>query len=95
MAERIQLTHPEGKKLSSIDISKYLTIKDAILHCLSDGVPVTQTELSQRVKSHIEASGAGFEGSIAWYTESVKLDLESKGMVLRLKEKQKVLFRQP
>lgn len=92
MQEKYQLTHPEGKKLSAIDADKYKVIKYAIIESLKDGVAITHTELYQRVKSWFVESNTPFEGSVSWYTESVKLDLEAMGIIKRIKEKQRLLF---
>lgn len=81
--EKIQLIHPQGKKLSRMEIKKYKPIKSAILKSL-EKVSLTHVELLQSVRLII---GEDFEGSVAWHTESVKLDLEGRKLIARTDDK--------
>ena len=93
MTERYQLKHPEGKKLSSIDLSKYKLIKEAIIHSLSNSAPISHKEMFLRVKSYLQKNKKEFTGSVEWYMEGVKLDLETEGMIIRMKVKQRMMFK--
>jgi hypothetical protein len=53
----------------------------------------TFTELTDDVKKTIRKKMPGFKGSVPWYTISIRLDLESKGMVETFTEKGKKLNR--
>ncbi|MEZ5069121.1 MAG: hypothetical protein R2847_11850 [Bacteroidia bacterium] len=64
MTERYQLKHPEGKKLSSIDLSKYKLIKEAIIHSLSNSAPISHKEMFLRVKSYLQKNKKEFTGSV-------------------------------
>ncbi len=83
MQEKIQLIHPQGKKLSKMELGKYEPIKLAILESLKTE-SLTHDELLQSVRLII---GENFEGSVAWYTESVKLDLEGRNIIARTNHK--------
>ncbi len=83
MQEKIQLIHPQGKKLSKMELGKYELIKSAILKSL-DKEAHTHDELLKSVRLII---GENFEGSVAWHTESVKLDLEGRNIIARTNDK--------
>lgn len=92
MKERIQLKHPQGKKLASIDAEKYALLKKAILASLQKKEGITHTQLFEKVKVYIATLQKPFDGSVEWYLEGVKLDLEASGLIVRVKEKSKFLF---
>ena len=85
----IQLLHPEGKKNFKISEEKYNAVKGSILHCLKSRGEMSHRELLGCVSNSL---AAGFDGSISWYVEAVKLDLETRGVIIRsLKSKQQIL----
>ncbi|MBS1746986.1 MAG: hypothetical protein JST21_12515 [Bacteroidetes bacterium] len=92
MKEKIQLVHPQGKQLSSIDADKYTLLKKAILASLSKKASITHTALLEKVLVYFNAKNVSFEGSVEWYLEGVKLDLEANGFISRIKEGNKFLF---
>jgi len=78
--EQIQTLHPQvGKTNKRISLEKYLIVKENIISILRE-VPLTHTELMERLYSTIKDS---FEGSIQWYGETVKLDLEARAIIER------------
>jgi hypothetical protein len=78
--EQIQTLHPQiGKTNKRISLEKYLIIKENILFILSIKEP-THTELMEAVYENLKDT---FEGGIQWYGETVKLDLEARGMIER------------
>jgi hypothetical protein len=88
-AKMIQLLHPEGKRNFKISEEKYDAIKGSITRCLKSKGELTHTELLECVSNSL---AAGFDGSISWYVEAVKLDLEARGVVRRtLRSKQQLL----
>jgi hypothetical protein len=86
----IQMLHPEGGKRNfKISEEKYDVVRGAILHCLRASGELTHTELLRCVSNRL---AAGFDGSISWYVEAVKLDLEARGEITRtFKLKQQLL----
>ncbi len=79
--ERIQTLHPEqGKRGVHIARDKYEAVRAAILDSLAAG-PMALTTLFEAVGERL---GPGFEGSPGWYTMSVKLDLEARGVIERV-----------
>lgn len=81
MDERIQTLHPApGKRGVKISRAKYEQVRSAILDALAGGVELTFTGLAQAVEAQLADH---FDGSIPWYTVSVKLDLEARGVLER------------
>ena len=68
--------HPGGKKGVNIEVSKYDRVRSAILDSLD--VPKRFDLFFEDVKARLD----GFEGSLAWYVETVKLDLEARSLVV-------------
>jgi hypothetical protein len=78
--EQIMTQHPQGKRGVNISRAKYDTIRAGILDALRKEGPLITTELI----GHVSLAQPHFEGSIPWYTESVKLDLEARGVIERI-----------
>jgi hypothetical protein len=79
--ERIRTLHPDGKTGVHIDVSKYERIKQAILDSIQKRGVISFKELPSAVEENLKEP---FEGSISWYTVSVKLDLEARGVIERI-----------
>jgi hypothetical protein len=75
--EKILTKHPLGKRGVNISKQKYETLKKAILAALQKK-ELTHTELFDRLNKNLEGK---FSGSISWYAETVKLDLEARKIV--------------
>lgn len=89
--ERIQTLHPTpGKRGVNISRTKYEQVRSAILDALAGGVELTFTELAQTVEAQLADR---FDGSIPWYTVSVKLDLEARGVLERTESRPQRLRR--
>jgi len=90
MVEDTILTkHPEGKRGVNISKAKYNFIKKAILECL-ERRKLTFTDLATCVGDKLEGK---FEGSIPWYVEVVKLDLEARSIIKRVPHAKPQLYR--
>ncbi len=83
MEQKIQLKHPEGKKAISINKSKYDMLKKAILNQLKKGES-THAELLDSINLNFKENKIKFEGSLEWYVEWVKLDLEANKFIERI-----------
>ena len=92
MSEKIQLKHPEGKHAVRIEREKYDIMSKAILVCLKPGA-LTHKEMLAEVHSYFKKNKIKFSGSVEWYMESVKLDLEANKKVERVTESSKLKFR--
>ena len=88
MNDKIETLHPEGKAGVNIDRSKYDQMVDAIRFVLRQRGPLPFMELVEAVQMEL---GGKFDGSIAWYCTTVKLDLQARGELLSKKVKGKVV----
>ena len=84
MAEQKILTqHPSGKHGVNVDRETYELFKRAILVALNDK-ELTHTELGDNLNRTLKRM---FSGNIGWYAETMKLDLEARGIIERTKTK--------
>lgn len=82
MPEKLTTKHPQSKKGVRISGEKYETVRQAVIACLHKN-DLTYTELADCVGKRL----SGFAGSIRWYVEVVKLDLEARRVIVRTTEK--------
>jgi hypothetical protein len=81
---QIQTLHPQaGKTNKKISLAKYEVIRENILDILQNA-EVTHTELMEELYLRVKET---FQGSVQWYGETVKLDLEARGLIERTKSK--------
>ncbi len=83
-AAKIPTLHPEGKSGVNISLTRYHLIKDYILNILRDEGELTYQELNSRAKKDLSSS---FDGKVGWYVVTIKLDLEARNIIERIKGK--------
>ncbi len=93
VAKKITVTHPATGTERKFDAAIYEPIKAAILQSLKGSKGKTFSELSKDVEASIRQQLPGFRKSIPWYTISIRLDLETKGIVETFVEKGRKLNR--
>ena len=81
MTERIMTLHPEGKTGVNISQEKYEAVRAAILASIDAAGELPFKELAGQVGTRLPES---FDGSVGWYTTTVKLDLEARGEIERI-----------
>ncbi|SYZ73005.1 conserved hypothetical protein [Candidatus Zixiibacteriota bacterium] len=81
--EKILTKHPQGKRGVNISKSKYERVKKEILSLLRKAEP-THTELFKLLNDKLQDR---FDGNISWYGETIKLDLEARGIIQRTSSK--------
>jgi hypothetical protein len=81
MSERILTLHPAGKQGVNIGRHKYGLIRQAIVASVQQRGEMPFSELEAAVAARLSEP---FDGSIGWYTVTVKLDLEARGLVERV-----------
>jgi hypothetical protein len=86
-------THPRSGSQFDIDNEIYEPFKAAILQSLKGSKGKTFTDLTEEVVKIIHKKMPGFKKSIPWYTISIRLDLETRGIVETFTEKGKKLNR--
>lgn len=79
--ERILTLHPEGKQGTKISKSKYDAVREAIIAVLETQGPMAWQLLPDAVEARLPDD---WSGSTAWYTITVKLDLEARHIVERM-----------
>lgn len=92
-ASKITTTHPRTGSQFNVDAEIYAPFKAAILQSLKGSKGKTFTDLTDDVVKIINKKMPGFKKSIPWYTISIRLDLESRGIVETFSEKGKKLNR--
>ena len=80
---KVQLKHPESKKMPAIAKEKYEVVRKTMLSVLKDR-ELSHNELIDEMKKKLTGK---FEGSIPWYSEGVKLDLEAQKLIMRTDSK--------
>ena len=87
------VTHPVTGTERKFDTAIYEPVRSAILQSLKGSKGKTFTELTDDVVKTIRKKMPGFKGSVPWYTISVRLDLETRGIVETFTQKGKKLNR--
>ena len=93
VAKTITVTHPVTGTERQFDAAVYEPFKAAILQSLKGSKGKPFSELTEDVEKIIRKQMPEFKGSIPWYTISIRLDLETKGIVETFVEKSKKLNR--
>ena len=91
--KKVTTTHPRTGSQFNIAAEIYEPFKAAILQSLKGSKGKSFTELTDHVVSIIKKKMPSFKKSIPWYTISIRLDLESRGIVETFTEKGKKLNR--
>jgi hypothetical protein len=94
MQIKIQLKHPQGKKAVSISKDKYELLKTETVKYLTKNSDGTFSDISKAIAHDFMEKKIRFDGSLNWYLEWVKLDLEAQGIIKRIAKTapQKYLF---
>jgi hypothetical protein len=92
MQTKIQLKHPTGKKAVSMDKEKYDLLKYALLNHLKINDELTHKDILRMIVDDFKKNKIKFEGSIEWHMEWVKLDLEARKEIKRIKDTSPVKF---
>lgn len=86
-------THPKSMREMKIDSSIYEPFKSSILQSLKGSNGKSFTELTDDVVKIIRKKMPDFKKSIPWYTITIRLDLETRGIVETFNQKGKKLNR--
>ena len=89
MEEKILTLHPQGKRGVNISRARYETMKQTILEVLGKG-GLTHNGLTVAVEKKLKGK---FDGSIPWYMEGTKLDLEARGVIERVPSEKHDVYR--
>jgi hypothetical protein len=92
-SKKIIVTHPRTGTERKFEEAIYIPFKSAILQSLKKSNGKTFTELTDDVIKIIRKKMPAFKGSIPWYTISVLLDLQTRGVTEAYTKKGKKLNR--
>jgi len=81
--DSIVTLHPHGKTGRKIAKIKYEQMKSVMLTVLKD-TELTHNELFTALEQLLQGK---FDGNIGWYGETLKLDLEARGILERTDKK--------
>ncbi len=82
--EKIQTLHPNSSKTNKIIVlEKYEIVKKAMIEIL-ELESLSHTELMEKLHLKVQFT---LKGNTQWYGETVKLDLEARGIIQRNKDK--------
>jgi hypothetical protein len=87
--ERTMTLHPAGKKGVNIEKQKYDWFREAIIRRLKHD-HLTYRDLAESVRAEL---GGSFKGSVRWYVEAVKLDLEARKVIERIPQSKPQRYR--
>jgi hypothetical protein len=79
--DKIMTLHPQGKMGVNILKRRYDLISNFILGTLKQRGEITYQELNDLA---VEELSDNFDGKIAWYIVTVKLDLEAREIIERI-----------
>ena len=85
IGQKIQLMHPTGKRAVRIDTVRYEQLKTAILTYLKSHGESTHSEIFEGIGKDLRKNNKEFEGSPEWYLEWVRLDLEARKVIKRIR----------
>lgn len=77
-------TPTPGKAPTNIPKWKYEVVRDAIIAILEEEQEVYFADLSEKVGERLTSEDKADLGSVAWHATSVKLHMETKGLLRRL-----------
>lgn len=87
--ERFLTLHPMGRKGVNIEKQKYNWFRAAIVGRLQHD-ELTYTDLAESIREEL---GGSFKGSVRWYVETVKQDLEARRIIERLPQSRPQRYR--
>jgi len=82
--DKILTLHPHGKKGVNILRRRYEFIKDYMIKTIQEKGEITYDELNDMA---VDELSENFDGKVNWYVVTVKLDLEARGVIERVKRK--------
>lgn len=88
--QKVQLQHPEGKKLTQINAKVYQLIHDEIINILKSTEHIKPMVMLDQVASNLIGK---IDGNIKWYAEGVKLDMEAKKELVHDRKKGLIYYR--
>ena len=89
--QKVECLNPTTGGKMNIDKNIYDQISKAIYHTLKASKALTYSEIVEGVYDCFKKQGTKFEGSVGWYTVTVKKDMEARGIIKVVTQKGKKL----
>jgi len=89
--EKVECLNATTGGRMNIDKNIYDQISKAIYHTLKASNALTYSQIVEGVYDCFKKQGTKFEGSVGWYTVTVKKDMEARGIIKVFTEKGKKL----
>jgi len=87
--QTVGCTNARTGRTIQIDRSVYDLISSSILHVLQRQAPLTYTQLVKAVEHHLKEINEKIDGSLSWYTVTIKSHLEQTRKIRTWEEKGK------
>jgi hypothetical protein len=91
--QKVECLNPNTGRIMSIDKEVYDLFSKAIYHTLKKGKALTYTEIVEGVNECFKQQKTKFDGSVGWYTVTVKHDMHARGVIEITTEKGKKIHR--
>jgi hypothetical protein len=91
--QKVECLNPNTGRVMSIDKEVYDLFSKAIYHTLKKGKALTYTEIVEGVNECFKQQKTKFDGSVGWYTVTVKHDMHARGVIEITTEKGKKIHR--
>lgn len=85
--KKVELINPNTGNRMKIDKEIYDLISKNIYHALKQYKALTFSRIVDEVKKCLKHDNVRFEKSVEWYTVSIKLDMEARGVIKTFTEK--------
>ena len=92
-SSKVECLNPATGRKMNIEKRTYDLISKAIYHTLKKEGAITFTKIVEGVYDCFKQQKTKFEGSVEWYTVSVKNDMQARGVIEVFTEKGKKLHR--
>ncbi len=89
---KILTLHPEGKKGVNISLDKYNQVRVVLKDLIKKHKQITFDQLTDLAEA--ELNRQSFDGKPLWYIVTVKLDLEARGEIERIRGVKQQTLRQ-
>ena len=89
--QKVECLNPTTGGRMNIDKTIYDQVSKAIYHTLKTGKALTYTQIVEGVNDCFKKQKTKFDGSVEWYTVTVKHDMHARGILKVYTEKGKKL----
>jgi hypothetical protein len=78
---KVECLNPNTGRKMNIDKNTYDLFSKAIYHTLKKEGPITFAQIVEGVTDCFKAQNTKFDGSIGWYTVTIKHDMHARGVL--------------